>query len=265
LYLLFIGCISILYATNALPEALIPATSSAREGYASVVQVGSIEQQGMISAEATSTQKSIAYQSQNSAPVASVKNVQIQEVATKPAITTPAKSAAPKPAVVKPATAKPTTPSFVPSTLGQDPLRVIIDRVGLNTRVVNPASTNIAALDAELKLGAARYPGSPGLGAGNTFIMAHSTSFKVVNNQAYKAFNGLKFTEVGDIVRVQSIDREYRYRVTNRRMAPNSEIFVPFTVGKGTITLVTCNVLGAKEDRYIVDAELIEVVPLSLN
>lgn len=154
-------------------------------------------------------------------------------------------------------------PKITTNTTGQNPLRVIIPRVGVDTGVYNTQSTDVATIDVDLKKGAVRYVGSPGLGGkGNTFILAHSTSFAVVNNQAYKAFNGLKHVVAGDEVQVRSIDKVYTYSVKSVRLAKDSDIFVDFNAGKDMLTLVTCNVLGAKEDRYVVEAYLTGVEAL---
>lgn len=158
---------------------------------------------------------------------------------------------------------KPPVAATLPVMYGENPVYIEAASVGLSVKITNPASADNATLDEYLKKGGIRYPGSQGLGIGrNTLLMGHSTSFAVVNNQAYKAFNGVKLLKVGDIVTVRSLTASYRYRVTSNVMAKNSEVYVDFAQAKNMITLVTCNVLGAKEDRYIVTAEFVDSTPL---
>ncbi len=158
---------------------------------------------------------------------------------------------------------KPPVAATIPVMYGENPVYIEALTVGLSVKISNPASADNATLDDYLKKGGIRYPGSQGLGIGrNTLLMGHSTSFKVVNNQAYKAFNGVKLLKVGDIVTVRSLTTAYHYRVTSNIMAKNSEVYVDFEQAKNMITLVTCNVLGAKEDRYIVTAEFMSSTPL---
>src|SRR5689334_2110109 len=96
----------------------------------------------------------------------------------------------------------------IESTLGQKgelPLSIKIPEVGVDAQVYNPATTTAGVLDSYLLKGAIRYPGSGLLGAtGNVFLLGHSTSFKVVINQAFKTFVGLKNLKNGDLVSVLS-------------------------------------------------------------
>ncbi|HRH26443.1 MAG TPA: sortase [Candidatus Paceibacterota bacterium] len=171
--------------------------------------------------------------------------------------TTPVQGNEPTRTQVQPVVAAPQTVQQ-----GNDPVRIIIPKVGVDVKVANPKSTAIAVMDDYLTRGVVRYADSPSLGEGNTLIFGHSTSFKVVNNQAYKAFNGLKLLKSGDAITVRSISHEYTYQVKSVRLAKDSDIYVDFTAGKNMLTLVTCNVLGQKEDRYVVEAELVSTATL---
>jgi LPXTG-site transpeptidase (sortase) family protein len=137
---------------------------------------------------------------------------------------------------------------------GELPQRVIIDKIGLSTFIGNPQSTNIEVLDNELLKGAARYPGSGTLGHGNMFIFGHSTSIKIVNNQAYKAMNGIKNLNPGDIIRFQSATKEYTYKVRSVSLVESDEQYIQLDSKENIATLVTCNVLGEKEERFMVVA-----------
>jgi LPXTG-site transpeptidase (sortase) family protein len=142
------------------------------------------------------------------------------------------------------------------------PLRVIIDKIGIDTPVSNPISTDLTVLNNDLLKGAVRYPGSGTLGHGNMFIFGHSTGIRVVNNQAYKAFNHLKDLAIGDIVRIQSAGTEYNYKVTSVSLVDSNQALVSFSDDKDMVTLSTCNVFGEKQERYVVEATYIKSVAL---
>jgi LPXTG-site transpeptidase (sortase) family protein len=138
--------------------------------------------------------------------------------------------------------------------IGELPMRIKIDAIGIDTSIYNPETTDIKIMDEYLLRGAVRYPGSGLLGVGNIFLFGHSTGYKVVNNQAYKTFNGLGKLKVGDEIIVYSSNAKYIYSVTNIEMKTASKIEVDFSNIKNMLTLSTCNVFGEKEDRYIVEA-----------
>jgi LPXTG-site transpeptidase (sortase) family protein len=138
------------------------------------------------------------------------------------------------------------------------PERVIVERLGIDTVVVNPLSSDIATLDAALLQGVVRHPLSGDLNdESNMFLFGHSTGFRVVQNEAFKAFNGLRNAKKGDLIRVQSSTDEYVYRVTNVTLVDAQESLVSFATGKKKLTLTTCNSFGAKEERYVVEADFI--------
>jgi LPXTG-site transpeptidase (sortase) family protein len=158
---------------------------------------------------------------------------------------------------------KPSSSSDPLYAMGTDfPLRVIIDKVNIDTSISNPTSADISILNNALLKGAVRYPGSGTLGHGNMFIFGHSTGIRVVNNQAYKAFNNLKDVEIGDTIRIQSIDKEYNYKVTSVSMVDSEEAWVTFSQDKNMVTLSTCNVFGQKQDRYVVEAIFVKSIDL---
>ena len=142
--------------------------------------------------------------------------------------------------------------------LRQEPVRIIIDKVGIDSTVLNPEKTDIKVLDQALLRGAVRYPGSGLLGEGNVFIFGHSTSLRVVNNQAYKTFNNLKNLTQGDEIRVRSHDREYLYRVVKVSLVSADTAWVDFTSKRKRLTISTCNTFGKKEERYVVEADFIK-------
>src|SRR6056297_1133492 len=144
------------------------------------------------------------------------------------------------------------------------PVRLHFDALDRTVTVLNPESPAYAALDRALEQGVVRHPHSADLqDTGNMLILGHSSYLPNVLNRNFQAFNGIERLAWGDIVRVTSADTEYVYRIDRVYEAPASNIVVP--VGEERtpkLTLVTCDVLGAKEDRFIVEASLIETVTL---
>lgn len=139
------------------------------------------------------------------------------------------------------------------------PERVIIDALDREIAVLNPQSSTIAALDAALLEGAVRHPDSADLHEEGTMVLfGHSSYLPVIHNQNFKAFNGLQNLVRGDTIRVQSSDAEYVYRVERVYQTKASEAEVVLDQSQATLTLVTCNSFGSKDDRFIVEAEFVE-------
>ena len=156
-------------------------------------------------------------------------------------------------------------PALVAAPIGavaapEYPTGIEIPSIGVAADVENPASTNIAALDAALLKGAVRYPSSSKLGEeGNLIIFGHSSYLPVVRNQAFKAFNGIQNLTRGEEIIVTSGSRAYVYTVTSVREAKAGEDAIPLTDTGHTLTLATCDSFGEKSDRFIVTAELATV------
>lgn len=145
------------------------------------------------------------------------------------------------------------------STVALVPDRLIIPRIQVDTIVKNPTSTDIDDLDAELKKGAVRYPGSGTLGSGNMFIFGHSTSHTIVQNKAYKVFNNIKTLVAGDSIYLQSGTKTYEYRVRDVTKVDKNQTMINFDPGANMLTLSTCNSFGAKTDRFVVQADFVAV------
>lgn len=150
----------------------------------------------------------------------------------------------------------------VHTTATEEPVRVVIASIGVDTPVLNPQTRNISELDEYLKQGTVRYPGSGLLGEGNMFIFGHSTGIRVVNNQAYKAFNNLGSLKVGDMIEVESTSKRYKYQVRNVYLANEDEVLVDFRGTEPMLTLSTCNTFGKKQERYVVEASYLGAFPL---
>lgn len=138
------------------------------------------------------------------------------------------------------------------------PVRIIAERLDIDVRILNPESADIETLDAALLEGAVRYPGSGDLeDVSNMFLFGHSTGFRVVQNESFKAFNGLKNARTGDLIRVQSATKEYVYRVTDVSLVDAADALVSLSSSEKKLTLTTCNSFGAKEERFVVEAAFV--------
>lgn len=139
--------------------------------------------------------------------------------------------------------------------VGDEPVRIIIDAIGVDASIETPTSDDINVLDEALLRGVVHYPGSGDLeDTSNMFLFGHSTGFRVVQNQAFKAFNNLNDLVKGDLIRVRSEDKEYLYKVQSVTLVNADNAFVELTNKKKMLTLSTCNTFGQKQDRYVVEA-----------
>ena len=146
---------------------------------------------------------------------------------------------------------------------GELPLSIKVSGVDIDSQIYNPESTDIKTLDDLLLKGVVRYPGSGLLGGeGNVFLFGHSTGIKIVNNQAFKSFNGLKKLKEGDNISVFSDKNEYLYKVISVKLEGADKALVNFDTSDKKLTLSTCNTFGAKSERYVVEATLNKVNPI---
>jgi LPXTG-site transpeptidase (sortase) family protein len=153
----------------------------------------------------------------------------------------------------------PTNPTATTTSKKQSemPIRITIEKIGVDALVQNPTTTNVYALDDLLLHGAVRYPGSGLPGEGNMFFFGHSTGLTLVHNQAFKTFNNLRKLVAGDMISVYSDKHIYTYKVNNVKLAKSSDVLVDFSVKKNMLTLSTCNTFGQKEERYVVEADYV--------
>jgi LPXTG-site transpeptidase (sortase) family protein len=143
------------------------------------------------------------------------------------------------------------------------PVKVMIPVIGLSADVANPETTSVVVLDEALLKGAVRYPTSAKLGeTGNIILFGHSSYLPVVNNQAYKAFNGIQRLVAGDSITVYSAAAVYTYRVRTVTKASANDAAIPLSVTGKVLTLSTCDSFGAKTDRFVVVADFVESRPL---
>lgn len=144
------------------------------------------------------------------------------------------------------------------------PISITFDTLeGKTVKVLNPTSRAIADLDEALLSGVVRHPDSADFSdVGNVFILGHSSYLPNVFNKNFQAFNGLQNLTWGDTIRVRSNDTEYIYSVDRVYKATASALEVPNSRGEAKLTLATCNSFGSKDDRFIVEASLVNSVQL---
>lgn len=146
------------------------------------------------------------------------------------------------------------------------PLRIMIDRIGVDSTIVNPISRDIEDLDEALLEGVVHYPGSGDLeDHTNMFLFGHSSGLRVVHNQAFKVFNDLKELESGDLIRIQSKGKEYLYRVDSLTLTTAEEAWVELSDREKKLTLSTCNSFGSKQERYVVEADFVGSYELEIT
>jgi len=142
------------------------------------------------------------------------------------------------------------------------PERIRSAAIDLDVVVLNPDTRDLKELDGWILKGAVRYVDSAKLGApGNMLIFAHSSTYRVVRNQMFKAFNNISKLKPGDSISIEGGGVEYLYSVTSVRSAEASETVIDLSpVGGTKLTLTTCDVLSGKSARFIVEADFVGTV-----
>jgi len=143
------------------------------------------------------------------------------------------------------------------------PDKIIFDTLGKEVNILNPESADIPTLDSALLSGVVRHPESADLlQDGTVFLFGHSSGLPNVINKNFQAFNGIQNLKWGDKIRIQSSDFEYVYRVDRVYEAKASTAEVSLVAGTATLALATCNSFGSKDDRFVVEATLVDSYPL---
>ena len=139
------------------------------------------------------------------------------------------------------------------------PLTMTIEALDKTITVLNPTSRTVADLDAALLEGVVRHPDSATLEQdGTVFILGHSSYLPAVRNKNFQAFNGIQNLKWGDTIVIEAVEGRFTYRVDKVYRASAQEVTVPIAGDTQRLFIATCNSFGSTDDRYIVEAELIE-------
>ena len=142
----------------------------------------------------------------------------------------------------------------------EKPVKIKIAKIGVNSIINNPTKSDLTTLNNALNLGAVRYPESGLLGENkNIFIFGHSTSL-TTEKDYYKTFNKLETLSKGDEIIIESSNNSYIYKVSSVKKTNTANGAIRIDSGTQKLTLSTCNTLGAKEDRFVVEADFVKVV-----
>lgn len=145
------------------------------------------------------------------------------------------------------------------------PVAIIFDALGnREVTVHNPKSATVEALDNALLSGVVRHPDSADFAhTGTVFLLGHSSYLPNVMNKNFQAFNGIQKLVWGDTIRLRSHGTEYVYAVDRVYQTKASDAQVPMQNDVARLVLATCNSFATKDDRFIVEATLVESHKLS--
>lgn len=144
------------------------------------------------------------------------------------------------------------------------PVRIEIPKIGVDTPIENPDSTDVKVLDDALLKGAARYPDSALLGENaRMFLFGHQSYLPVVHNKAFKAFNGLQDLKGGEDIIVSSETARFHYRVVSVEHVSADDALIELGPGERTLTISTCDTFGEKQERWVVRAEFVSREPIT--
>jgi LPXTG-site transpeptidase (sortase) family protein len=142
------------------------------------------------------------------------------------------------------------------------PLTLLIPALDTSVTVLNPTSRAVPDLDAALLEGVVRHPDSATLEqSGTVFILGHSSYLPAVRNKNFQALNGIQNLKWGDEVVIESLEGKYIYRVEKVYRARAQDVTVPIAGASKKLFLATCNSFGSVDDRYIVEADFLEIRP----
>lgn len=135
-----------------------------------------------------------------------------------------------------------------------------IPKLDTTVTVLNPTSRAVPDLDAALLEGVVRHPDSATLEQlGTVFILGHSSYLPAVRNKNFQALNGIQNLKWGDEILIDAAEGIYVYRVEKVYRAQVADVTVPIAGTSKKLFLATCNSFGTVDDRYIVEADFLEV------
>lgn len=139
------------------------------------------------------------------------------------------------------------------------PDRIIISKIGVDTRIEQPETRDVTELDKYLEKGAVHYPGSGSIEKGNMFVFGHSADlYTYVSNSAYRAFDGVSKLKSGDEIEVIADGETYIYKVRSVKLVDQNNALIKFDNSRRSLTISTCNTFGSREERWVVEADFYE-------
>ncbi|HRY30968.1 MAG TPA: sortase [Candidatus Paceibacterota bacterium] len=139
------------------------------------------------------------------------------------------------------------------------PDEIIISKLGIGAKIQQPDTFNVAELDVHLSQGPVHYPGSGSVENGNIFIFGHSADLYLnAQGSALKVFNNLYKLDEGDVIQLIANGSNYFYKVTKVSLVDENEALIKFNSDIKKLTISTCNTFGAREERWIVEAEAMD-------
>lgn len=140
-----------------------------------------------------------------------------------------------------------------------EPARIVIPKIGVDAKVLNPKSSDTKTLDDALLYGAVRYPESGDLESSQTiFIFGHSSHLPIVHNQNFKLFSEIpKLSPRSEIKLYSENGKEYTYSVDTVTLTKAEDALVNLSERKRKLVVSTCNGFGEKSERYVVVASFV--------
>lgn len=145
-----------------------------------------------------------------------------------------------------------TVPSIAPVPEGEPVARIVIPKIGVDKIVVEGVSLR------DLKKGPGHFPETPLPGQeGNAAIAGHRTTYGA-------PFNRIDELVPGDEIRVETVQGEFRYLVSEQLIVAPTAVEVLEDKGDNRLTLTACHPKYSARQRIIVVAQLapeVEVLP----
>lgn len=145
-----------------------------------------------------------------------------------------------------------------------DPITVEIKQFGIKIDKLDVLAPVIKDVDGKdkteylnkLKEGVAHFKSTslPGLGKGNIFIFGHSSSISGTGKYS-KIFARLDELKEGDQIKIFYQDKEFTYKVTEKKIVEATDLSVLEQTKKEKLTLMTCWPVGTKDKRLIIIAD----------
>lgn len=138
---------------------------------------------------------------------------------------------------------------------------IFIPAIGVRVPLIAPVYESQESIHATLNGGAVLYPDSADFGQyGNTVVLGHSFNFPWLDNEYTQIFSHLDKLEEGDLIRVVSDGKIFKYVITGSQTVSVKEAnhIVAQSTGTNTLHLLSCWPVGSSLYRIVVSAELIE-------